>query len=199
MSSAERAGGLDRVLLVCTANQCRSPLAGVLLVEQLRRRDLDLVVETAGTTTVPGLPATRPTVAAAAALGLDLSEHRTRSAAPALIGSADLVIAMERAHVREVVVATPRAFGRTFTLKELVRRGNEVGPRAPGEPFATWLASVHEGRRPIDLLGESADDDIGDPTENRFLDHRSTAREIDDLLAEFVELAWPDAASLRRG
>ncbi|MFI5054036.1 MAG: hypothetical protein ACHQDE_06710 [Acidimicrobiia bacterium] len=187
-------GGTDRVLVVCSANQCRSALAGVLLVEQLRRLELDVVVDSAGMHAVAGLPATPPTVAAAAALGVDLSAHRSRPAPPSLIAAADLVLTMERAHVREVVVTDPQAFSRTFTLKELVRRGTEVGPREAGEPVPTWLGRVHEGRRAIDLLGGSDDDDIGDPTGSRLLDHRSTAREIDELLAQVIDLVWPEPA-----
>jgi protein-tyrosine phosphatase len=187
-------GGIDRVLLVCSANQCRSALAGVLLVAQLQRIGLDLAVESAGVQAVAGRPATSQTVAAAASMGLDLSAHRSQLASRAMIAHAGLILTMERAHVRQVVVTDPQAFTRTFTLKELVRRGNELGPRPAEEPLARWLARAHEGRRPVDLLGASVDDDIGDPTEDRLLDHRSTALEIDELLAEVVDLLWPPPA-----
>jgi protein-tyrosine-phosphatase len=186
------ASGIDRVLIVCTANQCRSALGGMILVDRLRELELDVAVDSAGTHAVPGAGATPPTVTAAAALGLDLSAHESRLADAELVAAADLVLTMERAHVREMVVTDPQAFGRTFTLKEFVRRGAEIGPRPAEAPGTDWLARLNEDRRPVDLLGVSTDDDIGDPTSDRMLDHDSTAREIAELLVQVVDLVWPE-------
>jgi protein-tyrosine phosphatase len=49
-----------------------------------------------------------------------LRSHRSRQITDALIAGADLVVGMTREHVREVTVRVPEAWGRTFTLKELV-------------------------------------------------------------------------------
>jgi hypothetical protein len=84
------------------------------------------------------------------------------------------------------------AFGRAFTLKELVRRGEAHGVRRPGESQAGWLAAVHDGRRPIDLMGASDDDDVADPTTNISVDHDSMAAEVDDLVLRLVDLLWPE-------
>jgi protein-tyrosine phosphatase len=186
----DRVGG--HFLVVCTANQCRSPLAAAILQARCDSLELEILVDSAGVQAVPGIPATPPTVDAAASLGLDLSDHRSQAITPELVRSADLVVVMERRHVQEVVLATPEAFGRTFTLKELVRRGSEIGPRDPGETFDSWLARVHEGRRPADLLGASDDDDIADPTGRVLADHRSTASELDALIAALLELLVPE-------
>jgi hypothetical protein len=76
---------------------------------------------------------------------------------------ADLVLGMERAHVRHSVLLEPEAWPRAFTLKELVRRGAELGPRPPVESPGAWLARAHEGRDRPDLLGDSPLDDVADP------------------------------------
>jgi len=52
---------------------------------------------------------------------------------------------------------------------------------------------VHEGRRSVELLGASTDDDVADPTESMLGDHDTTARELADLVDRLVELAWPRA------
>ena len=80
-----------------------------------------------------------------------------------MIMSADLVIGLTREHVREVVVAVPPSFAWTFTLREIVRRGLDAGPRGSSEELGVWLARVLDGRRNVDLVGDSPEDDIIDP------------------------------------
>jgi len=180
------------VLFVCTANRCRSPLGEALLRAQLQARTPDVVVDvsSAGVSAVAGTTATSPTIDAAAALRVDLSAHRSVRLDAAQVRAANLVIGMERRHVQEAVLLDPSAFTRSFTLKELVRRGRAVGRRGYREPVAAWTSRVSAGRRPIDLLGSSRDDDIDDPTTNPKVAHQSTALEIDDLVGTVVELIW---------
>ena len=182
----------SRVLFVCTANQCRSPLGEALLRVQLQARAPDVVVDvsSAGVSATAGTTATSPTIDAASTLRVDLSAHRSVRLVAAQVRAANLVICMERRHVQEAVLLDPSAFTRSFTLKELVRRGRAVGRRGYREPLADWTARVSAGRRPIDLLGASRDDDIDDPTTNPMVAHQSTALEIDDLLGTVVELVW---------
>jgi protein-tyrosine phosphatase len=137
-----------------------------------------------------GTGATTPTIDAAAALRVDLRRHESTRLDAQQVRAANLVIGMERRHVQEAVVLDPSAFSRSFTLKELVRRGRAIGRRGYRESLADWTARVSAGRRPVDLLGASRDDDIDDPTTNAMVDHQSTAIEIDELVATVVELIW---------
>lgn len=104
---------------------------------------------------------------------------------------ADLVLGMTREHVREVIVAVPEAWGHTFTLKELVRRGDEVGPRAWDEDLAGWLQRVGQDRTRAELLGSSLEDDVVDPIGGTPAEFERTAREIDGLCRALVALVWP--------
>ena len=102
---------------------------------------------------------------------------------------------MERQHVREVVVLDQRAWSRAFTLKELVRRALGGRPARGRRVRSTqWLHRVGEGRRPADLLGQSRDDDVADPTTDPLADYATMASEVDTLVRELVDLAWPAAA-----
>jgi protein-tyrosine phosphatase len=188
--SQRATGAVDRVLVVCTANRCRSPLAAAILRARLAARGVTAEVESVGLLE-PGYRATDATVEAAAALGIDLGDHLSRRLDVTQIREADLIVGMERGHVREVVVFERDAWPRTFTLKELARRAADVGPRTRDEPLRGWLERVHEGRRSIELLGASADDDVADPTDTMIGDHDTTARELADLVDRVVELAWP--------
>ena len=188
---ADGNGRIRHVLVVCSANQCRSPMGAALLRRELQRRDPEIVVASAGVLARDGSPATAGTVKAARDFGIDLHGHRSQAATCDVIAGSDLVLAMERMHVREVVVLDRHAFGRSFTLKEIVRRGEEHGARRAGESQAQWLAAVHHGRRPAELLGSGTDDDVADPTSDYSVDHEAMAAEVDDLVLRLVDLLWP--------
>jgi low molecular weight protein-tyrosine phosphatase len=181
---------VPRILFVCTANICRSPMAAALLGHLLGERGVAADVCTAGLLE-PGRPVSDGAVRVLAARRLDVSGHRSRRLDADLVRSATVVVGMERRHVREAVVLAPEAWPRAFTLKQLVRRGMAIGPRTT-EPFDGWLARVHQGRRPLEFLGPG-DDDIDDPYGRSDDAFRRTATELDDLLAGFVDLAWGNA------
>ena len=135
------------------------------------------------------MPASALTIAAADELGLDLTHHRTVALDAGRIVEADLVLGMTREHARTVVTMEPSAPARTFTFKELVRRG-EASPRGL-ESFGDWLARLAADREPNEWLGASGRDDVADPTGHPLGAFRKTAAEIDDLAARLVRVAWP--------
>lgn len=101
-----------------------------------------------------------------------------------------MVLGMSREHVRYAVVAAPDAWPRAFTLKELVRRGEDAGPRMPGEPLAAWLARVHGGRERTALLGDSLLDDVADPMGGPPQAYTDTMALLDELVRRLAELCW---------
>ena len=135
-----------------------------------------------------GQPASGYSVEVLRTRGIDLSGHRSTSMTPDLVAGADLLVGMARLHVREAVVLRPEAWARSFTLKELVRRGEDVGPRTAGQPLEEWLAKAHAGRSPGELLGEATDDDIFDPIGSNRAVYEKTAAEIEALIDRLVVL-----------
>lgn len=177
---------------MCTANVCRSPMAQVLLEAQLESHGVEARVGSAGV--LPGgRPAAPEAVDVMARRGLDLSGHVSRQASRADIERADLVVCMAREHVREVVLADPGAWERTFTLKELLRRGSQTGPRRPGQDLAEWVAKAHVGRERRGMLGESAWDDVADPVGMPLAAFEVTADQLSGLVDRFVGLLWSPA------
>jgi protein-tyrosine phosphatase len=163
-------------------------MAAALLRRRLDEADVLADVSSAGLL-FDGRPATGHGVAVMAARGIDTSGHASRLLRPELVTGADLVVGMAREHVREAVALVgPAALGRAFTLKEIVRRGEERGGRAPGEPLAAWLDRLAAGRRLNDLLGASDDDDVADPIGGPRRGYERTATELDDLTTRLARL-----------
>jgi protein-tyrosine-phosphatase len=88
-----------RILLVCTGNICRSPLAAALLERALTERgSTGIVVESAGTGAWDGAPVSEGAYLVGLERGLDLSGHRARLLTRELVNGADLVLTMARHH-----------------------------------------------------------------------------------------------------
>lgn len=123
-----------RVLFVCTANICRSPMAAALFAAHARLRNATPEVSSAGTDAGrPSIPDTVPpeVTEVMARRGIDLGGHRGRELTRSALLDTDLVIGMGRRHVRESVVLDPTCFTRAFTLTELVERGRSSAPGRP--------------------------------------------------------------------
>ncbi len=138
-----------------------------------------------------GAPPPPEVVDAALEYGVDLSAHRSRRLAAEDIANATLVVGLERQHVREAVLLSDgAAWGRAFTLRELVRRGLVAGPRPRHQALEEWLAALHQGRAPQDLLGTSAVDDVADPMGGTSADLRTSAATIAALTEQLAGLVW---------
>jgi protein-tyrosine phosphatase len=103
------------------------------------------------------------------------------------------VLAVARDHLRYAVVTEPGAWPRAFTLRELIRRGERIGPRRPGEPFSGWLSRAHQGRERTALLGASAEDDVPDPAGKPLRAYVDVATLLDRSVARLAELGWAHA------
>jgi protein-tyrosine phosphatase len=155
-----------------------------------------------------GVPATPDAVATMAQRRVDIRHHVSRTLEGEMARSTPLVIGMTRHHVREACASYGAPMERTFTLKELVRRGEEVGARREGEPVYSWLDRVGAGRRPSDLMGDDPADDIADPVGRPRSVYEDTADEIEGLLRRLVDLlvggpprsaAYAEPSRVRRG
>jgi protein-tyrosine phosphatase len=182
---------MTTVLFVCTGNLCRSPSAAWFLARRLSENGPpDVTVESAGTlgTTASVPPELQRE---GATYGLDLSAHGPRRVDAKTIARADLVIGMERSHLREIVLADPPSFARTFTLREIVRRGGKAGPRRERQALTDWLGVLGDGRRHSELLGTSPLDDIPDPMGGTSKEYRTMLVELATATQRLHSLIWP--------
>jgi len=184
------------VVFLCTANLCRSPMAAALLEDRLERRGIEIEVVSAGLLEADR-PASEGSVRALHWRGLDLGDHRSRRVGRDLISSSTLVLGMEHRHVQEAVLLEPSAWPRSFSLREFVRRASAVGPRRR-EPLEQWIGRVHGDRTVQEMVG-AWDDDIADPYGRSDDEYRDTADELDELVGQLFDLAWPKSADPKSG
>jgi protein-tyrosine phosphatase len=133
LSSAVRLAGVSgeefRILLVCTANICRSAMAEVIAQAMLHSAAMPVVTESAGVRALVGHPMAPHAITALDRLGLDGRAHRARALDAYLVESADLLLTMENAHRAVAVGLDRRAAARTFTLPEFARLAAGAGHR----------------------------------------------------------------------
>jgi protein-tyrosine phosphatase len=206
-ADSSRAGGSHRqfdVLVVCTANICRSPMVEGLLRARLDQAEGSWSVSSAGTHADDGRPVHPRTVQALFDHDLALPENwRSRALTVEQIELADLVLTATREHRSDVVRTDPRASGRTFTVRQFVRL-----LRTPGVDDSEHV-SGHPGERLLDTALAArgfgppaipAADDIADPIGHPYRVFRALADDLELELRAFTglpESTRPSAPTLR--
>lgn len=113
------------VVLVCTGNTCRSPMAEALLRKRLADRlgckieeldDRGVVVMSAGVSAAPGGRSTPEAVDVMRERGLDLSQHESQPMSDRLVRFADLILTMTRSHRETLLAHWPEAEPRTHLI-----------------------------------------------------------------------------------
>lgn len=113
------------ILLVCTGNTCRSPMAEILCRHLLAKRlgvsmdeleDRGVIVMSAGIAGMMGGKASPEAVEAMKEYQLDLRDHETQPLTEPLVRNADFIYTMTRSHREAIVTQWPGAAERTFQL-----------------------------------------------------------------------------------
>lgn len=133
---------MPSILFICTANQCRSPMAEVIGRRALTQRypHSAWLVGSAGVRAVDGYPATGHSATLAGRRGLDLSRHSSRELTPELAAESDLLVTMTGAHKEDILCRFPGAAGRVFTLAEMAGAGGDVDDPV-GLPLSAYEAT----------------------------------------------------------
>ncbi|HTU27183.1 MAG TPA: L-threonylcarbamoyladenylate synthase [Pirellulales bacterium] len=113
------------ILLVCTGNTCRSPMAEVLCRQMLADRkgckpaelaDHGVVIMSAGISAMMGGRPTPEAVEVMQRQGICLSEHESQPLTAQLVRHADMIWTMTRSHRQAIVSQWPDAAARTHVL-----------------------------------------------------------------------------------
>jgi protein-tyrosine phosphatase len=168
---------LFELVVVCTGNRARSPIAEAFLRRLLA--DLPVRVHSFGTLELTGAPALPEAVAAAAAVGIDISTHRARALGGEDLSQADLVLGFELSHLAAAVIDGGAPRERVFSLPELVELIESAGSAQETDPIARarqTIAAAHAQR-----LAESPLAELADPLGQSPKFYRDTVEQVRDL------------------
>lgn len=128
------------ILVLCTGNICRSPMAAAVLRAALAR---DVQVASAGIAALAGAPADPLAQTLLADRGLDLSTHVARQATREMLAASDVILVAETLHADWVLDRFPALRGRVFRLTQWSGHANVRDPyQQPRAAFEHALAQI---------------------------------------------------------
>lgn len=155
------------LLLVCTANQARSPAAELLFRREARARlgaEHGLVIRSAGVYAAVGAPLLPTMAGALEGRQLGDADFRSRPLSAEDVESSRLVITMTEEHRHAVNRMVPSAVSRSYTLREIDRLMSSEHWR----PAWDGTADAYERPRRLRPLvpGPNRPEDVVDPSEH---------------------------------
>ena len=104
----------DSILVVCTGNICRSPMAAGLLRHAVGAGDGAPRVDSVGLAAMTGEPADPLAVRLLAGRGVDIRAHRAMQVTDALLRRSALILVMERVQQESIENRWPMLHGRVY-------------------------------------------------------------------------------------
>ena len=123
-----------RLLLVCSGNLCRSPMAAALAQAHADRVGVEVEILSAGTLGLVDRPANAKAVGVCREIGLELGAHRSRALTPELVQWADRVLVMELGHAVWI-----RAAVEDLPEDKVMLLGGFAGLGDIADPIGSWF------------------------------------------------------------
>lgn len=118
------------ILFVCTGNTCRSPIAEWYFNNKSQKKNIDnyLIADSAGISTIDGLPASDNSIAVMEEIGVDLNTHLAQQITNEMVNNAYLVLTMSESHKLHLTQLNKAWTDKIFTLKEFTNetKNNDI-------------------------------------------------------------------------
>ena len=137
---------MKKILFVCTADVCRSPMAQAIFNALAMDEGLPFRAESAGTAALEGRPIIPNAVAALEEVGIYPGSHSARRVNEAMVKEAELVLALTPQHAATLRRLGSNPAGGTHTLPEYA-----IGIRGEGipDPYGLTLAAYRSTLRQL--------------------------------------------------
>ena len=125
---------MRHILFICTANQCRSPMAAGLFKQQIELLgdDAQWQVTSAGTWAEDYRPATLLARTAMAEQDIDLNGHRSRMLNGEMLREADIILVMTRHHLEAIRAEFPEVADKTYLISQLIDQTFDIDDPVQG-------------------------------------------------------------------
>ena len=179
-----------RILAVCTANQCRSPLVEFALQRRIDALELPWSVGSAGTQARPGLlphPSTRRLLSRH---GSQWSGWTSSRLDAELVDSADLILTASLDNRNQLIRAWPEAAAKSFTLIPFALHCSEhpAGLAGAGSDHRTLTSWLREARER--LPATQVDKDLPDPMGRSSRTFRQVDVMVEMAVSQILPVPW---------
>jgi protein-tyrosine phosphatase len=138
---------MPTVLILGAADTGRAPMAAALLRRLCEANGYGWAIASAGVLGHDDAEAETEARDTMVHMGLDIGEHRARSLDEAIVGHADVLVAIDAGTARVARARFPAAAARTFTLGELAGRARDIP-----DPFRMQIGAWMTYAREIDAM-----------------------------------------------
>lgn len=122
---------ISSVLIVCVGNVCRSPIG-----ERLLARDCpDIRVESAGLGALEGHSIDKDAAEVAKPAGVNVENHSARQFSSELASKFDLVLVMERNHLKAIAAQAPHLSGKAMLYGHWIDGADISDPYRKSQEF----------------------------------------------------------------
>lgn len=136
---------MERILIVCVGNICRSPMGEALLASKLKDKGSQIKVRSAGLNALVGKPAVVFAQELMHELKLDISSHRGCQLTPEILFNSDIIFTMTSGQQEQLECSLPSIRGRVHRLGKWGGYDVPDPYRRPKEAFVQSLELIKQG------------------------------------------------------
>jgi protein-tyrosine phosphatase len=141
---------MPSILIVCTANICRSPVGEALLKDKLEKRGiLDWSVKSAGTWAQVIRGASQYSVEIMAEQGFDITNHQAEMLDISHMEDSDLILCMESGHREALMAEFPLYANKVHLVSEMIGKNYNISDPY-GQPKRAYYRMVDDLTKIID-------------------------------------------------